>query len=95
MSGDDSYTAESANFQDTCLGKGNLGDANRPDMPSYGVFLDVNGADTYDPQFQTMVDSTGLPGDNASWLRDIEHGVGDPPGDYTNGRGSGLDTVGS
>jgi hypothetical protein len=57
--------------------------------------LDLDGTDTYDAAYQTMVNSTGLPGDNASWVRTLEQNVGDPPGDYVNGKGSGLDTTSS
>ncbi|MEP0815461.1 MAG: hypothetical protein HRF49_12480 [bacterium] len=83
LSGADSYSAHGAN-ENTTLGKGNLGDANRPDEPSYGIFLDLFGGDTYDPVYQNMVESAGKPGNGASWIRTVE-------GTYTNGRGSGLD----
>lgn len=83
LAGNDSYSCQGAN-ENTTLGKGNLGDANRPDMPTYGILLDLAGNDTYDPVYQTMTGSTGLPGNNASWLRPAD-------GTYLLGKGSGLD----
>jgi hypothetical protein len=93
LGGDDAYVGKAAGFQDACLGKGALGNTNRFNQPAYGIMLDLNGTDTYDPAFQLMLDSTGLPGDDASWTRVLEQNVGTPAADYTKGRGSGLDTT--
>ncbi len=92
LMGGDNYSANVAGFQDTCLGKGNLGDG-AAGNPTYGIFLDLNGHDVYDAAFMTMVNSSAWPGNGASWIRTLEQNVGDPPADYTLGKGSGLDTV--
>jgi len=60
MGGDDSYSCHGAN-ENTTLGKGNLGDADRPDWPSYGILLDLHGADNYDVIYQMMTGSVDCP----------------------------------
>jgi len=96
FAGDDSYDSTAGDAANTTLGKGNLGDADRPGDATYGIFIDIAGDDIYAEFYADMLGSDGAtivptPDDASTWIRNggdqaIEHGF------YPNGKGCGIDS---
>jgi hypothetical protein len=82
--GDEQYGSHTSGFENTTLGKGNLG-GGTAELPTFGIFVDDEGTDTYALGYSNMANaSPDLPGNGNAWVRTVD-------GAYTNGRGSGID----
>ena len=87
-SGSDEYYPTYTDGAQYTLGRAVIGDSLSPEVPGYGIFVDVKGDDLYDAEYAGMVGVADPPADGEQWTRTGNYG-GD--GAHEAGLGSGID----